>query len=90
MTHWTRWTSEIYAQHSIAKQQNTHSSLVHKEHSPEEIISWSQIRSQPVPKDWDHSLHIFRPQCFETGTQSQEEIWKELKYMEVKVHPTKE
>ena len=50
----------------------------------------SQIRSQLVPKDLDHSLHIFRPQCFETRTQPQEESWKELKYMETKEHPTKE
>ena len=28
--------------------------------------SGSQIRSQPVPKDWDHSWHIFRPQSIET------------------------
>ena len=35
-----------------------------------------------MPKDWDCPLHIFRPQCFETGTQSQEEIWKKLKHVE--------
>lgn len=28
----------------------------------------SQIRSQLVPKDWDHSLHIFRPQYSETNS----------------------
>jgi len=26
----------------------------------------SQIRFQPVSKDWDYTLHIFRPQCFKT------------------------
>ena len=35
-------------------------------------------------------MHIIRPQGFENGTQSQEEVWKELKYMEAKEHPTKE
>ena len=46
-------------------------------------------KSQPTPKDWDCLLHIFRPQCIETRTQSQEEIWKKLKHVEVKEHPTK-
>ena len=50
----------------------------------------SQIRSQTVPKDGGHSLHIFRLQCFENGTRSEEESWKELKYMEAKEHSTKE
>ena len=45
-------------------------------------------KSQLLPKDWDYSLHVFRPQCFETWTQSQEEIWKELKYKEAIDHPT--
>ena len=49
----------------------------------------SQIRSQLIPKDWDCPLHIFRSQCFETRTQSQEEIWKKLKHMEVIEHPIK-
>ena len=31
----TRWTSQIYSEHSVPKQQNTHSSLLHMEHSPE-------------------------------------------------------
>ena len=35
VTHWTRWISQIYSEHSTPKQQNTHSSLVHVEHSPE-------------------------------------------------------
>ena len=48
------------------------------------------MRPQLVSKDWDHSLHIFRPQCSEARTQSEEENWKELKYMEAKEHPTKE
>ena len=38
-------------------------------------ITGSQIRSQLVPKDWDHSLHIFRPQCSKTRTQPQEGSW---------------
>ena len=50
----------------------------------------TQIRSQLVPKDWDLSLHIFRPQGHETRTQSQEESRKELIYMEAKEHPTEE
>ena len=33
---------------------------------------------------------IFTPQYYETRTQSQEESWKELKYMEAKENPTKE
>ena len=43
-----------------------------------------------VPTDWDHSLHIFRPQYSEARTQSQEESWKKLKYMEAEEQPTKE
>ena len=88
MTHWTRWTSRVYSEHFIIKQQNTQSYQMHMEHCPEQITYWVQIRSQLVPKDWDHSLHIFRPQCFET--QSQEESWKELKYLEAKEHLTEE
>ena len=34
----------------------------------------SQIRSQTIPKDWDCPLHIFRPQCFETRTQSKKKF----------------
>ena len=34
----------------------------------------SQIRSQLIPKDWDYPPHIFRPQRFETRTQSQEKF----------------
>ena len=90
MTHWTRWTSQIYSEHSIPKQQNTNPSLVHMEHCQNRSHPGSQISSQLVPKDWDHSLPIFRPQCSETRTQSQEEGWKELKYMEAKEHRTKE
>ena len=42
-----------------------------------------------MPKDWDCPLNIFRPQRFETRTQSQEDIWKKFKHMEVKDHPAK-
>ena len=31
-----------------------------------------------------------RPQCFETGTQSQEKNWKEFKHLDAKDHPSKE
>ena len=31
--------------------------------SPERPHTGSKIRSQPIPKDWDCPLHIFRPQC---------------------------
>ena len=41
-------------------------------------------------KDWDHTMHIFRPQCYETQNQPQEKNWKNNKYMETKEHPTKE
>ena len=69
-------------------QLNTQSSQVYMELSPEETTyTGSQIRSQLIPKDWDCPLHIFRPQCSETKTQSQEDIWKQ--HMEVKEHPTK-
>ena len=42
-----------------------------------------------IPKDWDCPLHIFRPYFFETRTQSQEEIWKKFKQVEIKDHPAK-
>ena len=65
-------------------------SSAHGTFSRTDHISGSQIRSQLVPNDWDNSLHIFRPQCFETRTPSQEKSWKELKYMETKEYLTKE
>ena len=87
--HWTRWTSQIYSEHSIQKQQNTRFSQVHMEHSREQITYWvtNQVSTDTKRLDYNHSLHIFRPQCFETGTQSQEEIWKKLKHMGAKEHP---
>ena len=52
------------------------------------VFSWNFLRiGHPIPKHWDCPLHIFRPQCFETRTQSQEEIWKKLKHREEKDHP---
>ena len=37
-----------------------------------------------------HTMHIFRPQCYETRNQPQEKIWKGNKYLETEEHPTKE
>ena len=52
------------------------------------VFSWNFLRIvHQIPKHWNCPLHIFRPQCFETRTQSQEEIWKKLKHMEEKGHP---
>ena len=50
----------------------------------------TQISPQQVQKDQDHTMHIFRPQCYETQNQPQENIWKENKYLETKEHTTKE
>ena len=41
-------------------------------------------------KDRDHTMHIFRPQHYETQNQPQEKIWKGGKYLETEEHPTKE
>ena len=35
----------------------------------------------------NYSLHILRPQRFESGTQPQGKIWKKLKHLETKNHP---
>jgi len=48
-----------------------------------------KIRSQLVSKDWDYSLHIFRPQCLKLERNHKRKFGK-LKYMEAKEHPTKE
>ena len=44
---------------------------------------------QPVQKDQGHTVHIFRPQGYETQNQPQEKIWKGNKYLETKEHPIK-
>ena len=41
-------------------------------------------RPQQVQKDWDHTMHIFQPQRYETWSQPQEKTW------DVKEHPTTE
>ena len=38
----------------------------------------------------DHTMHIFRPQHYETRNQSQEKIWRGTKHLETEEHPTKE
>ena len=50
----------------------------------------SQIIPQQVQKDWDHTMHVFYPQHYETGSQLQEKFWKDQKYVVVKEHPAKE
>ena len=39
-THCTGWTSQIQSEHSTLRQQNTQSSRVHVEHSPEQNTYW--------------------------------------------------
>ena len=40
--------------------------------------------------DQDHTVHVFRPQCYQTWNQPQEKNWKDNKYVETKEQPTKE
>ena len=46
--------------------------------------------TQHIQKYRDHTMHSFRPQCYETLNQPQEKIWKDNKYLETEEHPTKE
>ena len=50
----------------------------------------TQISPQQVQKDQDYTVHIFRPQHYETRNLPQEKIWKGNKYLETEEHPTKE
>ena len=50
----------------------------------------SQINPQQVQKDRVHTLHIFRPQRYETRSQPKEKIWEDHEDLEIKEHPTKE
>ena len=52
MIHW------IFTELYIQTQLNTHSSQVHMELSPNRPHTGSQIRSQPIPKDWDWPLQF--------------------------------
>jgi len=90
MTHWTRFTSQITFKAFHPKATRIHillectwNFLQNRSHTG------SQIRSQPVPK-----IGII-PGIFSDHNAlklklSQEDIWKELKYMELKEHPAKE
>ena len=40
-------------------------------------------------KDRDHTVHIFRPQRYETRNPPQEKVCKDYNYMEFKEHPVK-
>ena len=44
----------------------------------------AQISPQQVQKDRDHTVHIFRPQYYETRNQTKEKIWKDNKYWRLK------
>ena len=48
-----------------------------------------QNKSQQIQTDWNYGMHLFHPQWYKTRDQSQEKIWKEHKYMQVKCHATK-
>ena len=43
-----------------------------------------QISPQQVQKDLDHTMHIFRPQRYETQNQPQEKMWKVSEFLDIK------
>ena len=90
MTHWTRWTSQIYTEHSTLKQQNTHSSRMHMELSPEQTTYWATNQDTTNTKRLRGFPVFSRNTMLETGTQPQEEVWKEFKHLEAKDQPAQE
>ena len=50
----------------------------------------TQISPHQIQKDQDDTMHIIRPQHYETQNQPQEKNWKDNKYLETKELPTKE
>ena len=75
--------TSIYTEYFTPKQQNTHSSQVHMEHSLEYIMcqTTKQVRN--------YIKHLFRPKQYEPRSQLQEEIWKKHNHMDIKQHATK-
>ena len=63
---------------------------MHMEQPPQQITYWDTNQPSTSTKNRDHTVHVFRPQCYETQNQPQEKIWKDHKYLEIKEHPTEE
>ena len=85
MTYETRWTQLIFIEHSIKKQQNTHSSQVHMEHSPGQITSLDKNLGLVQCEKIAIKFFFFKPQLYKTRNQPQEkESTKKKKKMETK------
>ena len=54
------------------------------EYSPEYITCWDTNQPQQVQKDQDHTVHIFKQQCYESRNKPQEKTWKDHEYLEIK------
>jgi len=75
MTHGTKWTSQIYSEHSMPKQQNTHSSSVHGTFSRTDHILGHKSGLNRYQKIGIIPC-IFSDHNALTTTQLQEESWK--------------
>ena len=55
-----------------SKAWNIHSSQVHMEHTPEQTTYWNTNQpSTSTKRSRSYTVHIFRPQCYETQNQPQ-------------------
>ena len=60
------------------------------DHIQIEVCISPQNKLQQIQEGQSHTMHLLWPQSYESRSQSQEKIWKEYKYMEVKSHATKQ